>query len=241
MVETFDNIFSNLDEATETHVNQASLFLGTIVNSGKYGTTNIPRIAQAVDSLFRWSVKHSNISLTEDWMGHWKSIYLNYCGNKWDSLDDDERFKSLQISLYGTYGSKYEPNSCRQVLSTSDKVLRQCILVRELLKMSDDALVIGEVQNLLCNHREDVLLECCGKVKSLDEGGPFHFVNEYESVDALLYDILDDKALLRCSPSLSRRFSAYALQEASSPRRDIRSRAKAMERFMGAPTTISFC
>jgi hypothetical protein len=74
------------------------------------------------------------------------------------------------------------------------KVLRRCVVTRELLTMSTSALVLEDVRNVLFTSREDVFLHYSKGLDCLK--GPFTCFEEYDSIDSLLFQTVKVESLV---------------------------------------------
>lgn len=249
----FDSVFDALGDVTakEQDLLRASSLLETLFGIHKSSFSLIPKLAQACDKLFRHSVAADKAHFVESWLPCWRMVYQESGRRVWDSPVDDR----LQNFL-DRYALGCEPDAWRPVLSKSDRVLKECRMARELLQMSPSALRLADVRDVLFTRRQDALLRFVrdpvplygvfGEEETAETimGALFSEFSESdepehecESVDEILFQWLDEEALLSCHADVSIAYARFARTQASSTRIDLSSKIEAISKFMGAPST----
>lgn len=236
LTKMFDNVFKDIEAAPPSHFAEAQKFLGLFWwIHGEGGATEIPRLTDACDKVFRHAVTTNMRDVVEAWLPRWKDIYTKKDRRKWD-MDVDSRVASFVHSCC-TRTPGCEPKSWRLAMSKTDEVQRECGLARELLEMSSSALLLDHVRDTLFERRQDVLLHYLGAHSELDGVFKSNHEEQKESIDEVLFARVKEQQLLGCAAAVSRRYAQYALTRATTSRTDLRSRIEAIGEFMSTPST----
>jgi len=264
LTSVFDRIYADLEGVTEAHFFQAHKLLHVLFEihgpSGPYTT----RLAIACDKLFRRAVamaseelssqpstsdpmapqpssnsivpifaNESSPNYVELWFSHWRTAYLESGSYLWENPVDNR----LQHFLLLHANKGCEPDAWHPTMSRkSGRRERECGMARELLGISPSALLLKDVREVLFKRRQDVLRRYVTEDPNLT--GVFSGIDKsYETIQELLFHMLDNETLFSCHSDISRRYALYARTEASNSRCDLKSRIVAISKFMSAPST----
>ncbi|KAL7573568.1 hypothetical protein ACA910_008705 [Epithemia clementina (nom. ined.)] len=253
LVEAFDKMFASIEEAPKYHVLLAGEFLDSVM--GIYGESQqvwqentyfyeIPRLAYAVDAVFRIAVKEDYRLLVDKWYNPWCKMILEQGRRDWNAVPNRDTVRFM--SFLARNGMGCEPPSCRFVFEgkadSSNRAVvlarelanRRAILARDLLAMSPSAVVKQEVKDALESDRQDLAEKFLDS--PLFNKGPFAKDIKMTNQE-FLYSWLRPSSLSQFPPAISRQYANFALSRASDPNMDVSGRVMAIENFVNSPST----
>lgn len=178
------------------------------------------RLAKAIDSIFQYCLQNNLHDKACYWLGYWKKIDIHRSRNNLHHVDN----RLLRTLVKYDWLNFVEGYSDDHITDKTLITNRECSFAKNIISTSTSALSQPDVQNIVFQHRPDVLLHYHETNKTMDCIGLI-----YHSTSAIKVD--------NFPPTLAKLYASYAYRLSLDESLDIKTRTLAIERFTTCPIT----